>query len=87
GIVGLTKCAALEYASQGIRINAICPGLTDTPMTQSEEGLEDAVALFQPVGRLAAPAEIAAAALFLFSDAASFIHGTALPVDGGYVAQ
>ena len=91
GVIGLTACAALEYASRGVRINAICPGTIDTPMvsTMVEDGelnLEDAIA-HAPIGRLGRADEIASAVLWLCSPGASFVHGVALPVDGGYVAQ
>jgi NAD(P)-dependent dehydrogenase (short-subunit alcohol dehydrogenase family) len=91
GVIGLTKSAALEYAARGVRINAICPGIVDTPMTArllaEAPGAEEMLPLLQPIGRLGRPAEIAAAALFLLSDAASFVVGAALPVDGGHVAH
>jgi NAD(P)-dependent dehydrogenase (short-subunit alcohol dehydrogenase family) len=91
GVIGLTKSAALEYASRGIRINAVCPGTIETPMVADmmvRESLtrED----FQrdlPIGRLGRPEEIAAAVLWLCSDAASFVIGHALVVDGGYTAR
>jgi NAD(P)-dependent dehydrogenase (short-subunit alcohol dehydrogenase family) len=91
GILGLTKCAALEYANRGIRINAICPGLVETPMAKAmmisqpeaiRELLRD-----QPIGRLARCDEIAAAVLWLCSPGASFVVGHALSVDGGYTAH
>ena len=91
GVVGLTKTAALEYAKAGIRVNAVCPGPIDTPMLQkgamrNPKILEKMVAA-QPNGRLGKPEEIAEAALWLCSDAASFVTGLAMPVDGGYLAQ
>lgn len=90
GVVGLTKAAALEFAKTGIRINAVCPGYTQTPLLgpagATSEGLA-AMAAFEPVGRLGQPQEIAATVLWLCSDAASFITGVAMPVDGGYVTQ
>jgi NAD(P)-dependent dehydrogenase (short-subunit alcohol dehydrogenase family) len=90
GVLGLTKSAALEYAPRGIRINAVCPGTIDTPMVadmlaNGELDMADAVRN-QPIGRLGTADEIAAAALWLCSPAASFVVGVALPVDGGYVA-
>ena len=93
GIVGLTKSAAREYAAAGIRINAICPGGTRTPMAaqtfggdfdQAMEMLAEMVADLVPMGRLAEPREIAEAAVWLCSDRASFITGVAVPVDGGF---
>ncbi len=84
GVNGLTMSAAVEYADQGIRINAVCPGWTLTPMV----GEPESQALDEtPQKRIAAPEEIAEAALWLFSDAASFVTGVALPVDGGLLAQ
>ncbi len=91
GVIGLTKSAALEYAPRGVRVNAICPGTIETEMvtemiSNGELDMNDAVAN-QPVGRLGRPDEIAAAVLWLCSPAASFVLGTALPVDGGYTAH
>ena len=91
GVVGLTKAAALEYAHEGIRVNAVCPGFTHTPMVagilaQDLERESQALAA-HPVGRLGQPEEIAEAVVWLCSDAASFVTGHAMPVDGGYVAQ
>jgi NAD(P)-dependent dehydrogenase (short-subunit alcohol dehydrogenase family) len=91
GVVGLTKTAALEYAKQGIRVNAVCPGYIHTPMVQprldSVEGYEDRLKARHPVGRLGEPSEIAEAVLWLSSDAASFVTGHNMSVDGGYTAQ
>lgn len=91
GVAGLTKAAALEYASQGIRVNAVCPGYIHTPLVQgifdAVDGYEDRVAARHPVGRLGEPSEIAEAVLWLSSDAASFVTGHNMAVDGGYVAQ
>jgi NAD(P)-dependent dehydrogenase (short-subunit alcohol dehydrogenase family) len=88
GVIGLTKSAALDYAGSNIRINAICPGLTQTPLIERRFGA-DALARAgrMPIGRIAAPREIAEAALWLCSDAASFVTGAAVPIDGGMVAQ
>ena len=91
GVTGLTKAAALEYAKSGIRVNAVCPGYIHTPLTQGIfdeiEGYEERVAARHPIGRLGEPSEIAAAVIWLSSDAASFVTGHNMPVDGGYVAQ
>jgi NAD(P)-dependent dehydrogenase (short-subunit alcohol dehydrogenase family) len=90
GVLGLTKTAALEYATSAVRVNAICPGVIDTPMARRDIGGDPAVAeafaKLHPIGRMGRAEEIAAAAAFLLSDAASFITGTALVVDGGYLA-
>jgi NAD(P)-dependent dehydrogenase (short-subunit alcohol dehydrogenase family) len=90
GVLGLTKSAALEYAPRGIRINAVCPGTIDTPMVTdmlAKGELDMAEALRnQPIGRLGAADEIAAAVLWLCSPGASFVVGVALPDDGGYTA-
>jgi NAD(P)-dependent dehydrogenase (short-subunit alcohol dehydrogenase family) len=91
GIAGLTKTAALEYAEQGIRVNAVCPGVIHTAMIDRiVSGDAEAEAQFtalEPVGRMGSPAEVAQAVVWLCSDAASFVTGLAMPVDGGYVAQ
>ncbi|MCZ6632737.1 MAG: SDR family oxidoreductase [bacterium] len=90
GVVGLTKTGALQYAQQNIRVNAICPGFTRTNMIQSildNPEREAKVTARHPMGRLGTPEEIAEAAVWLCSDAASFVTGHAFPVDGGYIAQ
>ena len=91
GVVGLTKTAALEYAKAGIRVNCVCPGPIDTPMLQgigrSNQVVIERMVAAQPGGRLGKPAEIAEAAVWLCSDAASFVTGLPMPVDGGYTAQ
>ena len=89
-VVGLTKSAALEYAKEGIRVNAVCPGYTRTPLIQgliddSEKAAE--VASWHPMGRFGLPEEISEVVVWLCSDAASFITGHAMAVDGGFVAQ
>jgi len=91
GIVGITKTAALEYATAGIRVNAVCPGIIHTQMierfTHGDPAAETALLASEPIGRLGEPQEIGAAVAWLCSDAASFVTGVALPVDGGFVAQ
>ncbi|MEA5456936.1 glucose 1-dehydrogenase [Sinomonas sp. JGH33] len=90
GVIGLTKSAAVEYAPRGIRINAICPGVVETPMvTDMLEGQAEAMAGIlqqQPIGRLGTAEEIAQSVLWLCSPGASFVLGVALPVDGGFTA-
>lgn len=88
GVIGLTKSAALDVATQGIRVNAICPGCVDTPMGDAIDPAAMSEFLKQqPIGRMGRPEEIAAAVLWLCSPAASFVLGVALPVDGGFVAH
>jgi NAD(P)-dependent dehydrogenase (short-subunit alcohol dehydrogenase family) len=87
GVIGLTKSAALDYAPQNLRINAVCPGIVATPMMDrftggTSEG-EQRVVAQEPVGRMGRPEEIAAAVVWLCSDAAAFVIGHAMVVDGG----
>ena len=89
-VVGMTKAIAADYASQGIRCNAVCPGTVDTPSLQhrlrSTGNYEAAMTAFiarQPMGRLATAEEIAELVLYLASDAASFVTGQAVAIDGG----
>lgn len=88
GVVGLTKSAALEYAKQGIRVNAVCPGVIQTAMidrlTGKDKEVEKQYTAMEPVGRMGKPGEVAEAVVWLCSDAASFVTGVALPVDGGF---
>jgi NAD(P)-dependent dehydrogenase (short-subunit alcohol dehydrogenase family) len=88
GVTGLTKAMACDHLPENIRVNCICPGPTDTPLIRASRSPEDLVAFMeaQPIGRLGSPDEIAAAALFLASDEASFVTGVAFPVDGGQAA-
>jgi NAD(P)-dependent dehydrogenase (short-subunit alcohol dehydrogenase family) len=90
GVVGLTKSAALDYAAQDIRINAVCPGIIATPMMDrftggTHEG-EQRVITQEPIGRMGKPEEIAATVVWLCSDAAAFVVGHAMVVDGGQTA-
>jgi len=91
GVNGLTKTAALEYAKAGIRVNAVCPGAIRTPMfergVRDNPGIEEQIVAAEPVGRMAAPAEVGEAVVWLCSDAASFVTGLPMAVDGGWVAQ
>jgi NAD(P)-dependent dehydrogenase (short-subunit alcohol dehydrogenase family) len=90
GVVGLTRAAALEYVLQGIRVNAIAPGGTDTRMLNewiANPDVRQHVEAAIPIERLARPEEIAAGALWLASDAASYVTGTVLPIDGGHTAR
>ena len=90
GVLGLTKSAALQYAEEGIRINAICPGWVETPPVQRlvNEGFvkKDILLTHQPIKRFGQPEEIADLVLWLSSSAASFMTGATLPIDGGYTA-
>lgn len=91
GILGLTKTAAVENAALGIRINAICPGATDTPMMQATMAIDPSVKKMilrsMPGGRMGHAAEIAEAAVWLCSDRSSFVSGEAMLIDGGAVAR
>ncbi|MDX5483116.1 MAG: SDR family oxidoreductase, partial [Hymenobacteraceae bacterium] len=88
---GLTKTAALEYAQSGIRVNAVCPGAIQTAMIdrfmEKNKVSKDAMVAGEPMGRFGEPEEIAEAAMWLCSDAASFTTGHAMLVDGGWVAR
>ena len=93
-VVLLAKALALDYAARGIRVNALCPGIIDTPMLRHfADAMPDPAAAWaaysaaQPMGRLGTPEECAAAALWLVSSDASFVTGVALPVDGGFTAM
>ena len=88
GVVGLTKTVALEYASNGIRVNAIGPGYIDTPLLNAlDREVYDGLVNLHPIGRLGKPEDVAELALFLLSDRASFVTGSYHLVDGGYTAQ
>ena len=88
GVTGLTKAMACDHLPDGIRVNCICPGPTDTPLLRASRPPDQFQAFIeaQPIGRLGAAEEIAAAALFLASEEASFVTGVAMPVDGGQAA-
>jgi NAD(P)-dependent dehydrogenase (short-subunit alcohol dehydrogenase family) len=87
GVIGLTHRAAREVAARGIRVNAVCPGVVQTPMVEryfaAAPGSEERFLAAEPVGRFGTPEEIATAVVWLCSEAASFVTGVALPVDGG----
>ncbi len=91
GVIGLTKTAALECAQLGIRVNAVCPGVIQTPMidrlTGKDKTVIDQFTKLEPVGRFGQPEEIANAVVWMCSDKASFVTGHAMAVDGGFVAQ
>ena len=91
GVVGLTKAAALDYAAQNIRINAVCPGIIDTPMMDrfsggTPEGRQQVISQ-EPIGRMGQPEEIANAVVWLCSEAAAFVVGHAMVIDGGQTVQ
>lgn len=89
-IVNLTRAMALDHGKDGVRVNCVCPSLTLTPMTEDLQDNEEVLAKFReriPLGRPAAPAEVAAVIAFLASDDASFVSGVCLPVDGGLTAS
>ncbi len=91
GVIGLTKTAALEFAQKNIRVNCVCPGLTNTPMVRrmfdTGQANEQEFLAGEPVGRIGQPEEIAAGVVWLLSDAASFVTGHPLTIDGGSVAR
>jgi NAD(P)-dependent dehydrogenase (short-subunit alcohol dehydrogenase family) len=94
GVVGLTRAAALGFAAQGVRVNAICPSYTKTPMVDDlfenllggDPAHVDAAVAKHPIGRFADASEIAAACVWLLSPKSSYVTGTAISVDGGYMA-
>src|SRR5207253_5072206 len=92
GVIGFTKSAALEYAMRGIRVNAVCPGMIQTPMSDKmiAEGQGEALKAMEksiPMGRVGRPEEIADAVLWLCSDAASYVTGQSISVDGGFIMR
>jgi NAD(P)-dependent dehydrogenase (short-subunit alcohol dehydrogenase family) len=91
GVVGLTKTAALEFAQKNIRVNCVCPGLINTPMVArmvDSGGMNEQEFLAaEPVGRMGRPEEIGEGVVWLLSDAASFVTGHAMSIDGGFVAR
>lgn len=91
GVVGLTKTSALEYSTQGIRVNAVCLGVIHTAMmdrlTGKDKEVEKQYTEMEPIGRMGNPEEVAEAVVWLCSDAASFVTGIAVPVDGGFNAE
>lgn len=91
GVVGLTKTVALEYAAKKIRVNAVCPGFIETPMldrvTEASTKIRDHMIAAVPMRRVAEASEIGEAAAWLLSEKSSYVTGTAMPVDGGWVAQ
>jgi NAD(P)-dependent dehydrogenase (short-subunit alcohol dehydrogenase family) len=91
GVVQLTRASALDYATQGIRVNCLCPGVIDTPMVQrafeATPEMGEQIGQMEPIGRMGRPREVAELALFLASERSSFITGAIIPVDGGLVAQ
>jgi NAD(P)-dependent dehydrogenase (short-subunit alcohol dehydrogenase family) len=91
GVIGLTRTAAIEYAQRGIRVNAVCPGAIDTPMMDETftrfPGFREALTGFVPMGRMGGADEVAAAIVWLLSDAASFVTGETLTVEGGLLSR
>lgn len=90
GVLGLTRAAALDYGGQGVRVNAVSPGVVETPMMTGQmdaiAGLRDMLLARHPVGRLGKPIEVGEAVAWLLSDASSFVLGANIAVDGGYLA-
>jgi len=91
GVIQLTRTAALEYASEGVRVNCLCPGVIETPMVErfveGDAERRQQLEALEPLARFGRPSEVAELALFLASDRSSFITGAVIPVDGGFVAR
>jgi len=90
GLVGLTKNAAMEYAAQGVRVNAVGPAFIDTPMLaalKQDPAVLDTLVALHPIGRLGRAEEVADLVVFLSSDQATFMTGAYVPVDGGYLTR
>jgi NAD(P)-dependent dehydrogenase (short-subunit alcohol dehydrogenase family) len=90
-VVALTRCTALEYAAAGIRVNAVCPGIIDTPLLRNTAGAHvdaalAAAATVTPMARVGLPVDIAGLTIYLASDESTFLTGAAIPVDGGFTA-
>jgi NAD(P)-dependent dehydrogenase (short-subunit alcohol dehydrogenase family) len=89
--IGLTKSAALDYADRNVRVNALCPGLVNTPliadMITENPSMREHLVASHPLGRIAEPEEVADAIVWLATDKSSYVTGIALPIDGGYTAQ
>ena len=87
GLMGLTKCAALEYATRGIRINAVCPATIETPMVEKMREVGAITEVIEPIGRVGKPEEVASTVLWLCSPSAGYIIGQGIAVDGGYTIK
>ncbi len=90
GVVGLTKSLARDLAADGIRVNALCPGVIRTPLTEqyfADDGFEQELAVHVPLARAGVPEDVAGAALYLASDQSSYVSGIALTIDGGWLAE
>lgn len=88
GVVNLTRTLAVEFAKEGVRVNAVCPGYIETPLlSEMDQEMKNMLISLHPIGRLGKPEEVAKAVVFLASDDASFVTGASLLVDGGYTAQ
>ena len=89
--IGLTKSAALDYADRDVRVNAVCPGLVNTPriadMVSENPAMHEQLVASHPLGRIAEPEEVADAIMYLATTKSSYVTGVALPVDGGYLAR